>query len=351
LLNTSFTIVPRIANDTTPNLTYEALHELLPKLSPNSQALAVTILQGSDSMDPSHIDMLGRYGGIRWWSVSPDGTKRLYWECFQLCRTEPDIYNMVAAEVRNMIDELTATNHIIRYRAAKITLAKAIEQDEEERASACTGPGTILIGKEFLTPHAAQGAQEMAIFLQRRSQGLNTSCAELYDRSPLESSAQKPSFKRKHSTLESAANVTEDEIGFDQARDPQHESSLGLHEQNDSNASKILSKRRKPSKVRVTDLESFHLEEEQHESDVTLKKQKREKKDGDLDPGKKFYHWTEGRVHVARQLLGLSDHELPESALLGAFHDLESYCTSATTNIGLCTFDISIEEILTVGLS
>jgi hypothetical protein len=145
---------------------------------------------------------------------------------------------MVAAEVRNMVDELNATDQIIRYRAANITLAKAIEQDEEERASVCTGPGTILTGTEFLTPHAARGAQELAIFHHRRSQGLNTSCAELYGQSRLDSSAQKPSFKRKHSTLESTANVIEDDIGFDQARDPQHEPSLDLHLHNDNNPSK-----------------------------------------------------------------------------------------------------------------
>jgi hypothetical protein len=118
-----------------PNM-YARLTQDAPELTGELQLTVKTILDGKNSMIPEHIDVMGLAGtGIRWWRVAPDFVKRLYFECFKLCTISQEYLAMAPVEVQDMVAALEASSRTVQDRAAEISLANAVSEDQAERYS------------------------------------------------------------------------------------------------------------------------------------------------------------------------------------------------------------------------
>jgi hypothetical protein len=113
-----------------PNMYLRLTHDA-PRLTGELQATVNMILRGTNSMRPSHIDMIGLPDtGIRWWKVAPDFVKRLYFECFALCTLSQEYRAMAPVEVQKMVAALEVSSRIIQDRVAEVSLANAIAEDQ-----------------------------------------------------------------------------------------------------------------------------------------------------------------------------------------------------------------------------
>jgi hypothetical protein len=311
-------------------LTYERLIVELPSLPAALRGLVITILSGTDSMDPSHIDMLGRVDGIRWWKVNPDGSKCLYYECFEICRINRECYNSAPDDVRGMVDALVASDHTTQCQAAQVSLTKAIIEDcaDRERIRDDRIPA---LDARYLTSEASDAVTQLVTFVLYHNHPAPINTTQLYQQTMLHhgSTTANPQGKRKRAHEAETAGVTSTKRST--AGD---ETFFSAHDSSEEE--------RRPSQA---------AKRAKHESSPKAARSRgasRQRAIGSLAPGKKYYHWTDARLRVWRELKGFADEELPSSALSGVLHGLESSCTSATVDPRFCDFDMSVEEILTV---
>jgi hypothetical protein len=312
-----------------PRLTYQVLRETVNSLPKELAMLANTILQASQSMDPSHLDMLGREGGLRIWNVSSDGTKQLYYEVYELLTQHGPFYAMTSAQIQEMVDLLLDSKGATGHLAAKITLAQAIEKDRAERdeANATTRSGIQGFTQNNLSRHAVQGAQELSNFLAHRTSHINTSAYELYGGLTVgEHSTMSPHSRQNQASILINDDTESDMSSEDEDASDEQDGDDGGEARASETAKKPTTRSKGGSKPKV----------------------KAKKTKGNRGPGKKYYRWPEARLRVFREMLGRSDDELPETALEGALDELQSFCTPGSTDIRLCDFDVSVEEILTV---
>lgn len=324
--------------------TYDRLLHDLPSLSAELRPLVSTILQGTDSMDPSHIDMFGREDGVRWWKIEPDGSKRLYYECFQVCCTSERYKDLAPQDVSGMVDALLASDHTTRHRMARYTLAKAIVQDSIERKQTSNGISLLMGQHQVLTPEAAQAVHELANVFSSAARVGAPDVEALYDvlmptltNTPAPGRLkQKRSARNEDNEDGEVASETENSVKGSSRRSTRKREAKRAKYRAESDDEEGRDSKRVLRSREKTDM--MNLEAENTAGEAHAK----------LAPGKRFYRWSNGRLRAHRNILLFSEVALPGSALKGSLHELESSCTPSSVDISLCNFDISVEEILTV---
>jgi hypothetical protein len=327
------TILPVSSSDKTKPvaLTYDRLLIELPSLPSALRDLVVTILSGTDSMDPSHIDMLGRMDGIRWWKVNADGSRCLYYECYEICRINPEYYNSAPDDVRAIVDALVASDHTTQRLAAQVSLAKATTEDRADRVRVVYGSIPALDFR-YLTSEASESVTQMAAFVDYRDHLAPIDTTELYSQTMLQqgSTAFNPEGKRKR--------ASETDAGVISGKQNMAINKTVLENHDPYQEEEELDRAAKCAKVETSPKAKGPTAAPKQRAICSLA------------PGKKYYHWTDARLRVWRDLKGFTDQELPSTALSGVLHELESACTPPTVDIRLCKFDMSIEEIFTVSI-
>jgi hypothetical protein len=422
-----------------------------PSLTGELQSTVDIILDGTRSMDPSHLDVTGLADtGVRWWRVAPDATKRLYFECFKLCTLSREYRDLAPTDVQEMVAMLEISDRTLQECAAKVSLTKAIAEDHARHRGVSLPTEQYIDFKPSTSPPTA--AEEMATYLVRHRQALPIDLAQLYASTeslfsshsttppssqthPARGAAQK---YRKINSNDGVEPARDDEVGatssdedteshndgrtnpsrrfkrsrastweddmnsdYDEHARPAKRSRVSVSDEDvESDDDDLVppSKRAKRPIVLVSEDEEdpdydepvrpakrlkraqVLVSEDDVESDDDgpinpvkrakylrasatntsrssgkLKSQKSSRKRGSkpkkksrLPPGKKFYQWSTGRLRAYRTILNGDDKDLPTSALNGPTHELESSCTSPATDLRLCDFEMSIEEILTV---
>jgi hypothetical protein len=309
----------------------------LHKLTGDLRTLAAIILEGTDSMDPSHIDMLGRTGGLRWWKVAPDGTKRLYLECFELCILSQQYLDMAPPDVQDMVSVLEVSDRSIKDRMAEDSLAEAIAEDRSEReqaSSVATQQGNL----RGSTSQVTVATLEMLAFLELRRQAVPIDAAQLYatTEAPSSNPSATPPMTRKRrleaTHPEESEASSNDKAGLTSPQADMESEEDDLYQ---------VAKRRRHLSTAAT---GSRIKKGRTKQSTKSKKTNR------LPPGKKFYRWSQGRLRVYRNILGFDDEDMPASAFNGQSHELETLCTPAAADIRFCNFDLSIEEIMTVSI-
>jgi hypothetical protein len=136
-------------------------------------------LNGTRSMDPSHLDVTGLADtGVRWWRVVSDATKRLYFECFKLCTLSREYRDLAPTDVQEMVAVLEISDRTLQECAAKVSLTKAIAEDQARRRGTSLPTEQYIDFKPSTSPPTA--AEEMATFLVRHRQALPIDLAQLY---------------------------------------------------------------------------------------------------------------------------------------------------------------------------
>jgi hypothetical protein len=410
------------------------------------------ILNGTRSMDPSHLDVTGLADtGVRWWRVASDATKRLYFECFKLCTLSREYRDLAPTDVQEMVAVLEISDRTLQECAAKVSLTKAIAEDQARRRGTSLPTEQYIDFKPSTSPPTA--AEEMATFLVRHRQALPIDLAQLYASTeslfsshsttpPSSQSHPARGAAHKHRKINSNDGVQparDDEVGapssdehtesdndgrtnptrrpkrsrvsmsegdtesdYDEHVRPAKRSRVSVSEEDvesEDNEPVRPAKRTKRPLVLVTEDDEdsdydepfrpakrlkgpqVSVSEDNDESDddgpidptkraryarasaatngsrsngkLNAQKSNRKRsskpgKKGGLPPGKKFYQWSTGRLRAYRAILKGDDKDLPTSAINGPTHELESSCTSPATDMRLCDFGLSIEEVLTV---
>jgi hypothetical protein len=373
-----------------------------PSLTGELQSTVDIILDGTRSMDPSHLDVTGLADtGVRWWRVAPDATKRLYFECFKLCTLSREYRDLAPTDVQEMVAMLEISDRTLQECAAKVSLTKAIAEDHARHRGVSLPTEQYIDFKPSTSPPTA--AEEMATYLVRHRQALPIDLAQLYasTESLFSSHSTTPPSSQTHPARGAAQKYRKinSNDGVEPARDDEvgaTSSDEDTESHNDGRTNPSRRFKRSRASTWEDDMNSDYDEpvrpakrlkraqvlvsEDDVESDDDgpinpvkrakylrasatntsrssgkLKSQKSSRKRGSkpkkksrLPPGKKFYQWSTGRLRAYRTILNGDDKDLTTSALNGPTHELESSCTSPATDLRLCDFEMSIEEILTV---
>jgi len=244
-------------------------------------------------MHPSSLDMHGQEGGLRWFKVLQSGRRgALYYECALMCLWCPEYYSAAPEIVKKVLDYYCAAD---------------LDDDAFQAA----------VKKFSLEQTYAFEKEERRVLRDRRNRAA----------APTLEDASARQRKRK------AREDPDDQSSDSQTDLPPHR----------------VSRTKRQRRIVESDESSVEAVDPQPKAKTKpAKKAPKQRKPGELVPGKKHYCWPPARLRVFRDIKGLADRDLPHSALGGPQHELESVCTSSAVDLRLCAFDMSIEEQLTV---
>ncbi|KAF2127480.1 hypothetical protein P153DRAFT_358366 [Dothidotthia symphoricarpi CBS 119687] len=254
---------------------------------PDLHILVRRVLDASVKQWDRQADRFENAKGLRFWQNLEDGTRRLIHEwvqLFDLC----EHYLMIAPfDVQEMYAAIKATDARASHQASDATFdglpdLEKAARKREKRDSRIKGTAGNNIAAS-----------------QRTSHGM-------------------PKRKRADTTVMAETDETANSDSAIQHHDRRHQNSIADARHNFVAALQ-------------SDTKNKDTAEEQ-----TPKKNK----------SKTHYRWSQGRLRVWREILRRPDAELPDSALRELVNELESTSTAASTNIRLCNYTLSIEEIL-----